>query len=1675
MLGKYLHRYFFTKVICIVFSYLAFSQVVMAQNTVEPYAIPMKSGTVIFTPNAQSFLDSIKNAKATDDMQLIFQLYVLPDAAVRKTLEDNGVKLMDYLGAYAYTAILSPSAIHSSFLANAIRCIYPMTADWKMDGKVQKLIALKVNTLHLTVSFVKDFTKSQIIELLHRNNAIVTDKKFADFNVYEINIKKDDLLKLAQEASVKYITVAAKDVSLNNDERAMTGTDVVELPVSLGGMGLDGTGVTVGVGDNTPALFHVDTRDRVTNFNCYPPELHGQHVTGTIAGKGIMDPKGRGLAPNASILAHLYNIVWAQTQPMFQDYNMTLTNNSYAAVVNDCSVAGTYDLYSQMLDDNANQFPQVLNVFAAGNDGNNTCSPYPKGYGTIVGVYQTAKNILTVSSLRKPYTEHEGASKGPVKDGRLKPEVVSFGAGIYSCDLYDNYQAINGTSMACPGATGCATLLTERYKQLNSNANPDNALIKALLINGAVDVLNPGPDFIAGFGLINVYRSLQILNNNRYSFNTISNNANQTVSINVPANTAQLKVLLYWNDVSASPAATMTLVNDLDLTVIEPNNNLHHPMVLDSTPANVTNLATEGTDHLNNVEQVVINNPQQGVFTATISGANIPSASQSYYLVYDFIPTGITLKNPATGTAVAANDALNVYWDASDDANTFTLEYSDNNGTSWNVIDNNIPSGSKFYTWNVPNISTAQALLRLKRNNTSIQSVSGNFVINPQPVLQLDATQCPGYFSFSWNAIANATSYQILHKIGNDLQPIDTVTNTNYLLSGLPLNTLQYVAVAPIINGQIGYRSKALRRLPNDGSCNTSTFNNDLMIENITAPQSGRKFTSTELSVNENLVVSLRNLGQLSVANFKVSYTVNNGAWQSQTYTTTIPGNTTISQPVSNIDLAAIGTYQVTVAVENLAANDPVKANDTFSVIVKQLANDPLDISTIFVDDFEASGKLLFQKDEMGILSGNYWDFANSSDSGRLRSFVEDDVTIGGNRSVSMDLLYNLPINQNYLYGTFNLSGLDASNTEARLELDYKFHGIPQSQDGNDIFIRGNDTQPWVKLYDFDTSITEGQTTNTGSLSLTNVLLNNSQNFSTSFQVRIGQKDTSAIAMNDYGNGLTIDNFKLYSVKNDVQLLGVVNPVKLNCGLGNSESVTVKIYNSDNLPQKNIQVFYRLDNGNTIAENIDSLGAKDTMNYTFLQPANLAQIGDHSLDVWLVAVGDTYTGNDSVLDYSLRNQPVVSAFPYLENFEQNDGNWFSQGINNSWEYGEPNGAKIKDAASGTKAWVTNLTGSYNNNEESYLYSPCFDVSGLQNPMLSFSLSTDIENCGDEICDKAYVEYSEDGIKWSKLGSYGNGTNWYNNETVQIWNEQDNTRWRVASQLLPKSSSLKLRFVFISDMGAAREGIAIDDIHIFDLKYPVYDAAINEYQTIASDTMQRFIVGGKIIAEILTSSSSVGNMDASFYHHSVTYSPFVNQYYLPGNFSIKAENAEAVGGVLRLFVTDEDFLKMLNDNSCNSCGKPADIYRMGVLKYDDENTSYENGAWLDNIHGQYDFIPYSSVSWIPYEKGYYVEVNVSSFSEFWITTGVPSQTAHTVTVYPNPVLNNQINIGWVGNRSDHLEVVVFDVIGQKVASYDVPATDSDNITTLNLPHLASGVYLLKYKTALQNGDVKITVR
>lgn len=1641
-----------------------------AQTQKSELVLLRNGASISKIPNAKQWLDSFKNLDSKESAsQVVISFPKSIDTVTSKLLEASGIQIVESLPGNNYTAIITKRVLSRELVFNPIS-ITTLQPSWKIiqfpDGSPAAGIATILVSLAGNVP-LKDFNDELVLHKGHLLNSPLSTIGF-----YEVSIPFQNIIKLAGWYGVKSISKAAKDQALNFESTAATKVNIAQLATTFGGYGLLGDGMSIGVGDQSPGVDHVDLRDRIINYHAGPYRNHGMHINGIIGGAGTLQPKAQGFAPHATIIDHEFNLVWARTGTMLQKHNMTVTNNSYAAVVGNCSYSGTYDAYAQALDTLALQYPTVLHVFASGNDGNMNCAPYPAGFGTVTGGYQPAKNILVVGQTDKFYVLGNGSSHGPVRDGRMKPEMMAIGTGVLSTMGGDNYLVSGGTSMACPQVASAGLLLGERYKQLHSGTNASSSLIKALLMNGSMDLGNTGPDYTYGFGMMDLKRSLSMLDSNRYSFGSIATGGGQDFSITVPPNTAQLKAMIYWHDLPASVISNKQLVNDLDLEVVNAANSSTLPLVLDPTPANVNNLAMPGRDRLNNVEQVTIDNPASGNYTIRVKGYDVPGGNQNYVVVYDFVPDGVTLTYPTFGATASSTDSLRIYWDASPDTRPFTLEVSTNNGTSWNILNSNIPAAQRYYVWQPAGISSNQCLLRLARNGSGQQTTAGPFVINPTISLQLAAAQCPGYMNIQWPSVSNATGYQVMLKQGPYLQNQTIVNDTFYTFKGLSLDSTYYASIVPIINGSLGYRAKGISRKANTGNCTGSLSDGDLMVDALLSPTTGRIGTSTQLGLNQNISIRIRNLDDVAASSYTVAYSANGGAWITQSLNPVIGGNSTaIVTLASSLNMNAPGTYTLRVAVKNTGLVDGVPSNDTIFRVVRQLANAPVNLTAGFADGFENTGVITMINDSMGFTPNEHWDYFNSNDTGRLRTMVNSDIVISGSRSISLDNTQYAKTPLNFLTGTFNSAGYSTGSSEVRLEFDYKVHGNTHAPDSNKVWVRGSDTQAWQPLYNYDLTGDPGRIINSGTLSLTDALIAGNQNFSSSTQVRFGQKDTTVIELNDYGTGLTLDNVKIYSVANDLGVDSIIAPLGASCSL-NTSPVTIHLINGVAQTVSNIKVFYRLDNGTVVSETIPSLAGKTQLVYTFSQPLTGISPGTHTITTWVAATGDTYHPNDT-LAIVFHNQPLITSYPYLENFESGDGFYYASGKSSSWQYGTPNGGAINHAASGVKAWKTSLTGYYNANEASFLYSPCFDYSGLAHPMLSFSGILDIEDCSTTLCDAAWMEYTNDGgMTWTKLGAAGQGFGWYENATAQVWSHQDNTRWKVRSiSLPPPTGPVQFRFVLNSDPGTERTGISVDDVHIYSRDYGVYSAAttIPVIEQVSGSQFIDFIAGGNIIAQIKANGQNIGSTEVNVYKHTPV-DTVSGQYYLPRSFMINSATQPSDSITARLFVPDADVDSLVNAAGCSFCTKPSDVYRLGISKYDDTVRSNENGSLLDNVSGLWTYIGNNKVKWVPYDSGYYAEVRIPSFSEFWFNDGGPQGNLslpifslgsdRLVGIYPNPNTNGRINIAWTSGLEQRISVELTDMMGRVLKREYLAAHNGNNVGVLEAGNLPSGVYFVR---------------
>jgi hypothetical protein len=1623
----------------LIYCILAYLCLLLGQNVwgQEKGIIYIKNIKLNPAANAQQWLDSFYNSNATQPAQVLLQFGSLPNATQREQLIAAGIQVQDYIPDNTFIAIINPQ--HSGFLAavSGVEAVVPVKASWKADNYIwQQANKHSATAIRVMVSVYKGISKSQLENYLPTVGAKIISGTMEAYDDYTIEISGSKLLALADWYGIKYINPLSANLLLDEDAKESAKVNLSAMSPQFGGNALLGDSMVVGIGDNASGAYHVDLADRVINYNQFGMTNHGIHINGIVGGAGIVDPNGEGTAYHATLVNHFFDNIIAYTPLMMQAHNMTITNNSYVELEGDCSYAGTYDNYAALIDAQCISYPDLLHVFAAGNDGLLVCTPYAQSWATTCGGYQPAKNNLCVTSTDLIY-DLATTSRGPVKDGRIKPDICMVGVNVNSCIGTTDYLRASGSSMASPGVAGAAALLSQKYKQLHGNQNPRADILKTLLLNGAIDLGTEGPDYHYGFGFLNLDKAIKMLVNGQFDTGIAMQGSVVNKVINVPANTAQLKVMLNWNDVPGSPMAAKELVNDLDITLIGPDMVLHRPLVPNGLPQNVSKAAIEQEDHLNNTEQIIIDNPVAGSYTLSIKGYNVPSLSQPYVIAYDFIPKGIRLTSPVAGTRTSTMNTTYVFWDASKDSNTFSLQYSADSGVSWNIIENSLPDTEIGYRWYAPvHLNSGKMLLKLMRNNTADVSVSGPFAMSDISTLHADSIQCPGYFSFYWDSLPNASAYEVMRKIGPYMTVTDTVTTTHFVYSGLSRDSVCYVAVMPLLNGREGYRSFAIWRQPNWGTCAENYSAGDLALDSIVAPQSGRMYTSTQLGASENLVLRVHNLYTQSCSNYNISYQINNGVWQSSIVNTPIPADSaiTISLPVG-LNFLDTGIYVLRVAISNVQRQDPNPKNDTLSVQIKQLPNNPINLSVGFYDGFETMPAMHIVKNYTGLSS--YWDYSCAGDSGRIRTFVNDSILISGNRSISMDAMLGLikPV-QNYFNGTFNLSNYTAAGTEVRCGFDYILHGVPDSVGGNQFWVRGSDTSAWIKMLDYDLSTYAGVLNHSGSLSLSDAMMKNVQQFSSSTQVRFGQLDTSLIALRNYGNGVTIDNFTLYTVSNDVALRGIVSPTSRDCGLSTNVPLTVLVGNGVNAVQHNILMYYTLDNGPVNVDTLAVLNPKDSILFTFKQKMNFA-LGQHSLNVWLSNAGDTYTANDSQLNYIFHNQPLVSNFPYLENFESGDGNYYTDGINDTWQYGTPASAKIYKAASGTHAWKTNLSGHYANMCAAYLYSPCFDISGLSNPMFSCSFAMQIENCGDILCDAGYIEYSYDGQSWTKLGSSDSGTNWYDS-SFNVWNEEGNTRWHVVSIALPQSTvPIRLRFVLKSDEGTNFDGMAVDDIHIYNKEYPSYDGPSNYVilPQVQANVWNSFATGDGLFCQIEPTTNTLGVVNVTVYEQLIHENTDATQYLLPLSYTVKPTQSLSDSVGLRLFIRDSDVVNLLQYSDCMSCSKPEDAYSLAINEYSDVVKNNENGLLGDDIGGKWTFYPAKQIAWVPYDKGYYAEIKVSGFSEFWFSDGGP--------LGNTPIESSYMNFSALRIDAQHVETNWSSNIDSAISNYSLERSYNDS--------------------------------
>jgi len=316
----------------------------------------------------------------------------------------------------------------------------------------------------------------------------------------------------------------------------------------------------------------------------------------------------------------------------------------------------TYALSSMQIDEFMWKHPDMLVVFAEGNDG---------GVLQRVQEQATAKNVLSAGGTFT-YPSENGmttySSWGPTADGRQKPTIAWVSEGATSASDASPWSNLNrdmewaafgGTSYAAPDAAGHAALVRQYFEdgwyptgnKLSQNEfSPQASLVTATMVASTVKMTGarsrPGsedrwPNDAQGWGRPLLDDALYFSGDSRYLSVTDDRSGLKTgqweeYTYLVNDASQNLRFIVAWTDYPGSVGVGRALVNDLDITVTAPNGDVYKGNVWGTFSTGASKPNTGSYDHINNIEGVIVSTPSTGVWTLKVLANDVPSGPQPY-------------------------------------------------------------------------------------------------------------------------------------------------------------------------------------------------------------------------------------------------------------------------------------------------------------------------------------------------------------------------------------------------------------------------------------------------------------------------------------------------------------------------------------------------------------------------------------------------------------------------------------------------------------------------------------------------------------------------------------------------------------------------------------------------------------------------------------------------------------------------------------------------------------------------------------------------------------------------------------------------------------------------------------------------------------------------------------
>ena len=632
------------------------AQVTRGDEANKPYVLRLKQGLVDTAQPIDVAAEAPRLAARGE--RVVLQLDGPLDPERRAQLVEAGVVLGDYLPDYAFVARLEQTGAQALSSLPFVRWIGPFEDGWKIDPRLSSVREARDvpprprSPEPVTITLFADEPLEAALEGLHALGiGVLGWSQVGSQWVVDAEVDTDVVPQLAELGEIQFVEPAPRGEFRNDTNEWIVQSNVPDY-TPVWDAGLLGQGQIAGVIDGTIDESHCAFDDSVgvgpthrklvALRNPSSISSHGTHVAGTLAGDGgtyWVPDQYDGIAPAAKMSCANSSHVWSNPSTLYDRLldayldGAHVHSNSWG---DDYTTA--YTTWCRQIDEFSYQYEDCLVLFAVTND-------------STLKTPENAKNVLAVGASRDEPLQDSFCSggTGPTEDGRRKPEVFAPGCSTMSarantvCDYYGR----TGTSMACPAVAGAGVLVRQYFTNgyypsgrptLGDSFTPSGTLIKAMLVNSAVDMTNIAgyPSNREGWGRILLDNALHFEGDAErlhvvdvWNADGLEGRSNHNLQITVFSDSVPLHLTMVFTEPPAAVNASDPVINDLNLQVFSPDGSIYRGNHFGdgwSAPGGEF-------DARNNVEQILIEMPVVGTYTVVVYGTAVNEGPQGFALV----------------------------------------------------------------------------------------------------------------------------------------------------------------------------------------------------------------------------------------------------------------------------------------------------------------------------------------------------------------------------------------------------------------------------------------------------------------------------------------------------------------------------------------------------------------------------------------------------------------------------------------------------------------------------------------------------------------------------------------------------------------------------------------------------------------------------------------------------------------------------------------------------------------------------------------------------------------------------------------------------------------------------------------------------------------------------------